>query len=357
MRRFPSLFQTMRLRPESAWLNPTDNCNMRCIMCGQWRETKTGELTLDEWKALILQLRDRGIRKIGLNGGETLLRKDIVDLIDYITAQGMDAAIITSGYLLDDAKLTALIDAGLKHVTVSIDGVGAEYEKIRRREWPRVEKAVRLVAQAYREGRLDANIGFVVMRQTLAHLDGVRALCQEVGLPLMFSLVDCTPFFFKLPENHRRVDDTNWVTAADRPLLRSLQRRLVEMKGQDHYSMVNTYGDIDYMSSYFDDPLQRKIPCTVSQLRIMINGRGEVYGGCWSMGSYGNVRQTPLPEILESKKFRKAHHAMFYKLCPGCSCGYTTNVRYSLPLQLKDRLFNFFPFLRRRIYAKEHALP
>lgn len=324
---------------------------MRCVMCSQWRETKTNELTLDEWKDLIRQLKNCGISKIGLNGGEPLLRKDIVELVAFISEQGMDAAIITSGFLLDEAKLEALIGAGLKHITVSIDGVGKDYEKIRRREWARPEGAARRVAAAYRKGRIDANIGFVVMKKTLGHLPAIRAFCRELGLPLMFSLVDCTPFFFKIDENQRRDEDSNWITEEARPQLRELQRQLVDMKRENHYSTINTYADIDYMTSYFDNPLQREIPCTVSQLRIMVNGRGEVYGGCWSMGTYGNVRQTPLREILESKKFRKAHHAMFYKLCPGCSCGYTTNVRYSMTLQWKDRLFNLFPFLRRGIYS------
>ncbi len=359
MRRFPSLFGTLAIAPTSAWLNPTDNCNMRCIMCNQWRETKTGELTTEEWKDLLRQIRDTGITKVGFNGGEPLLRKDIVEIVATVTELGMDPAIITSGYLLTQEKLDALIDAGLKHITVSIDGTGEQYEKIRRREWERVEAAARRVSQAFSDGRVDANIGFVIMHETLGHLEGIRKFCGELGLPLMFSLVDSTPFFFKIEENRRKSKDTNWITAEDFPRMRALQEKLVDMKREDHYSTVNTYADIDYMASYFKDPLQSKIPCTVSQLRLMINGTGDVYGGCWSMGTYGNIRKTPLKDILASNKYRKAHHAMFYKLCPGCSCGYTTNIRYSVPHQMKDRLFNLFPFLRGGIHdgSRDEAAP
>jgi MoaA/NifB/PqqE/SkfB family radical SAM enzyme len=365
MRLFPSLFERLQLSPEAAWLNPTDNCNMRCIMCNQWRETKTNELNLQEWKDLLRQLRDLGITKVGLNGGEPLLRKEIIDIVSEISRLGMSPAIITSGFLLDQEKLDALIDAGLKHITVSIDGVADEYEKIRRRDWGKVEAAGHRVAKAYKEGRIDANIGFVVMKNTLGHLPRIKEFCKELGLPLMFSLVDSTPFFFKIDENQRQATDTNWITQEERPRLTALQKLLVNMKEEDHYSTVNTYADIDYMSSYFSDPLQRKIPCTVSQLRLMINGTGEVYGGCWSMGTYGNIRDTPLKEIIASRKYQRAHKAMFYKLCPGCSCGYTTNVRYSVPKQWKDRFFNLLPFLRKNIYTgsgetsipseKEHA--
>lgn len=351
LRRFPSLWGRVRLRPTAAWLNPTDNCNMRCIMCNQWRETKTDELTTAEWKDLLRQLREVGIDKVGFNGGEPLLRKDIVELIAEVSRLGMTPALITSGFLLDEKKLEDLIAAGLKHVTVSIDGVGDEYEKIRRREWPRVEAAARRVAEAYRAGRLDANIGFVVMKQTLGHLERVRAFTKELGLPLMISLVDSTPFFFKIPENQRGEQSGTWVDPESYPAMRAVQKALVDIKRESHHGVINTYADIAYMASYFADPLQKDIPCTVSALRVMINSHGEVYGGCWSMGSWGCVRKQPLREILASERYLRAHKAMFYKKCPGCSCGYTTNVRYSLPLQVRDRLFNLFPGLRRRIYA------
>jgi MoaA/NifB/PqqE/SkfB family radical SAM enzyme len=349
IRFMPFLYKPLKHVPSAAWLNPTDNCNMRCIMCNQWRETKTGELTLDEWKDLFRQLKAVGVDKIGFNGGEPLLRKDIVEMIREVSDLGMTPAIITSGYLLTEEKLEDLISAGLRHITVSIDGVGEEYERIRRREWDRVEAAARRVSKAFSEDRIDANIGFVIMNETLSHLPKIRAFCKELGLPLMFSLVDSTPFFFKIPENKRTAQDTNWVPKERHPQLGMLQRELVEMKRENHYSTVNTYSDINYMTSYFQDPLQAKIPCTVSQLRIMINGMGEVYGGCWSMGTYGNIREKPLRDILSSDKYLRAHEAMFHKKCPGCSCGYTTNLRYSMPLQLQDRMFNLLPSTRESI--------
>src|SRR5262245_3905644 len=79
-RLWPVLFNRIPIRPSSAWLNPTDNCNMRCIMCNQWRVTKTDELTTSEWKDVIAQLAREGIQKVGLNGGEPLLRKDIIEI-------------------------------------------------------------------------------------------------------------------------------------------------------------------------------------------------------------------------------------------------------------------------------------
>jgi MoaA/NifB/PqqE/SkfB family radical SAM enzyme len=355
LRLFPGLYGIVKIRPDSAWLNPTDNCNMRCIMCNQWRETKTNELTTAEWKHVIDQLADAGIKKVGFNGGEPLLRKDLAEIFAHVTARGMAPALITSGYLLDEARLEALLKAGMAHATISIDGSGAEYEAIRGREWPRVEKAVELLAKAYRDGRVDANVGFVVMKQTLDHLPGVRAVCERVGLPLTFSLVDSTPFFFKLPQNDRSAADTNWVGPEDRPKLRALQQILLDMKARAQGAVIGTYANIAYIADYFRDPLQASTPCTVSQVRVMINSRGEVYGGCWSMGARGSLREKSLREVLDSPEYVKAHREMFYKDCPGCSCGYGTNVRYDLRKTLKNFVWRALPPLRASVL--EDAAP
>jgi MoaA/NifB/PqqE/SkfB family radical SAM enzyme len=356
-RLFPKLYDAVEIRPDMAWLNPTDNCNMRCIMCNQWRETKTNELTLFEWKGVIDQLAAAGIKKIGVNGGEPLLRKDLPDLFAHAKSHGMAISLITSGYLLDEKRLEALLAAGVGHVTISIDGVGEQYERIRGREWARVEKAAELLGAAFRAGRVDATIGFVIMRQTLGHLPDLRAFCQRVGLPLNFSLVDSTPFFFQIPENDMAAQNSNWVGPKDKPKLQHIQRQLLEMKGQDYRSVTGRYANIDYITHYFKDPLQAKIPCTVSQVRVLINSRGEVYGGCWSMGGWGSLRDKSLREILDSRAYREAHKAMFRKQCPGCSCGYGTNLLYYLPLTVKDQLWRVLPPLRASIVGPPREEP
>ncbi len=357
LRLFPSLHGAVAIKPDTAWLNPTDNCNMRCIMCNQWRETKTNELTLAEWKDVIDQLAAAGIKKIGFNGGEPLLRKDLPDMFAHAKSHGMAISLITSGYLLDEKRLEALLAAGVGHVTMSIDGVGDQYERIRGREWARVEKAAKLLGAAFRAGRVDASIGFVIMHQTLGHLPDLRAFCRRVGVPLTFSLVDSTPFFFQIPENDMTAHNSNWVGPEDKPKLEQIQRELLEMKGQDYHSVVGTYANIDYITDYFKDPLQAKIPCTVSQVRVMINSRGEVYGGCWSMGGWGSLREKSLRAILDSPAYREAHRAMFRKECPGCSCGYSTNLRYYLPLTVKDKLWRALPPLRASIVEPAREVP
>jgi len=163
-------------------------------------------------------------------------------------------------------------------------------------------------------------------------------------LPLVGNLFDYTSYYFK---TLREEKDKFWLnTPEDFKWLKEFQKMLI----QDKKITYHTYTEIDYFRRYFKDSLQKNIPCVVSQKRIGIDSRGNVYGGCWSMGSFGNVKEISLKDIVMSKKYKKAHRNMFFKNCPGCSCGYSVNLRYYLPDIVKKGLFDIFPWSRNTIY-------
>jgi hypothetical protein len=125
---------------------------------------------------------------------------------------------------------------------------------------------------------------------------------------------------------------------------------MVQQKSRNKAFTYHSYSEIEYFAKYFIDPLQKKLPCVVSQSRLCIGPKGQVYGGCWAMGEYGQLRQQPLKEILATSKFVQVHKKMFFKNCPGCSCGYATNLRYSLKDVIKEAGYRLFPGKRERIY-------
>ena len=347
IRRVPSAYAWLPMRPLYAGLNLTDNCNMRCIMCNSWRSHSAEELTAQEWKDIIRQLKDQGIRFVGFAGGEPLLRKDLPSLIAYATSLGLHTELTTSGYLLDEARATALFAAGLKSVVISIDGVGEAYEAIRGREWRRVEQACEILARVHRQGTVQVVIGFVLMKPTLDHVEAVKALSARLGLPLVISLLDASTYLFQLEENAQ----TFWIRdAADKRRLADIQRSLVRSK-ETTGTVRENYATIEWFAKYFEDPRQPQLPCTVSQTRILIDSHGKVFGGCWAMGDYGCLRNQSLREILRSPKYRAAHQKMFAKQCPGCSCGYKVSLGLSLPTRLRELRLRWSKRLRNQVFA------
>jgi cyclic pyranopterin phosphate synthase len=117
----------------------TDRCNYKCVYC---RTGEVGaqypELATDDYLRLIRIFVGLGITKVRLTGGEPLLRRGLVELIEELarmrTLNGelLELALTTNGHLLD--RLAApLKAAGLHRVTVSMDAVEAgTFERITR---------------------------------------------------------------------------------------------------------------------------------------------------------------------------------------------------------------------------------
>ena len=81
-------------------------------------------LTYEEITVVVRSLLPAGLRKVRLTGGEPLLRKDITALIEMLRNAGpnLDLALTTNGALLE-RYATALKEAGLNRVTVSLDAM------------------------------------------------------------------------------------------------------------------------------------------------------------------------------------------------------------------------------------------
>lgn len=117
-------------------ISVTDRCNLRCTYCMpreifDERRTfvpRTALLNFEEIERLARLSVRLGVRKIRLTGGEPLLRRGIEKLIEKLAplqtleGQPLEVALTTNGVLLA-RKAKALKDAGLRRVTVSLDGL------------------------------------------------------------------------------------------------------------------------------------------------------------------------------------------------------------------------------------------
>jgi PqqA peptide cyclase len=111
----------------------THRCPMRCVYCSNplALEPASRELDTDTWRRVLDEAADLGVLQVHFSGGEPLARKDLVQLVDHATRQGLYTNLITSAVLLDSELLARLVDAGLEHVQISFqDTVAAEGDRI-----------------------------------------------------------------------------------------------------------------------------------------------------------------------------------------------------------------------------------
>jgi radical SAM protein with 4Fe4S-binding SPASM domain len=113
-----------------AW-NLTRRCNLECAHCyiaAGPRESATSELTTPECLRIVDELLAvNPAPMLILSGGEPLLRDDLTEIAAYASRRGTTVVVGTNGTLLTDERITALQDAGVRGVAVSIDSLRPAY--------------------------------------------------------------------------------------------------------------------------------------------------------------------------------------------------------------------------------------
>lgn len=119
----------------------TDRCNLRCIYCTPVKDLKLLDhadiLSYEEILKIIRVATGLGIRKIRLTGGEPLIRRNFLHLVESVcrTPQIEDVSITTNAVLLEEMA-GPLFEAGIRRINVSLDTLNPlKYTKVTGREY------------------------------------------------------------------------------------------------------------------------------------------------------------------------------------------------------------------------------
>ncbi len=108
-------------------LSLTDRCNFRCRYCLpeaiQAFHSTENTLRMEDWKKLLPVMRELGIQKVRLTGGEPTLHPRLLEIIELLTSSGFtETALTTNGFRL--AKLAPEFKRqGLGRVNVHLDSL------------------------------------------------------------------------------------------------------------------------------------------------------------------------------------------------------------------------------------------
>jgi radical SAM protein with 4Fe4S-binding SPASM domain len=113
--------------PRLIFWEVTKGCNLRCIHCRATATELMSPADLPTKKALniISQIADFGSPILVLSGGEPLYRHDIFELAEYATGRGLRTALATNGTLVTRDIAEKIKKAGIKRVSISLDGSDA----------------------------------------------------------------------------------------------------------------------------------------------------------------------------------------------------------------------------------------
>ena len=131
----------------------TKKCNAACDQCGSRCDIHSEEpLSKEQILSALRDIKENigTYTMLNITGGEPMLRHDLFEIMAEASAMGFEWGMVTNGSLITEESILKMKDAGLKTVTVSVDGLRETHDSLRHLPggWDRIMKALPLLKKA-----------------------------------------------------------------------------------------------------------------------------------------------------------------------------------------------------------------
>lgn len=265
-------------------------CPNDCIHCSA--PSRQGEILESvAVKNAISQALDMGSYLITFDGGETMLRRDLPDLVASVDGRAVSTA-FTSGYHLTAERARQLKEAGLYAVRISIDSpFEKEHDRVRGRAGA-FQDALSGVRNALAAGLL-VDLFMVTSPHNIDYLEDAFSLAADLGAHELS--------FYEIVAVGR------WASHEDEVLDASDVARLERF----HKEKNRTGGPGPRVSAlpYLQSP--EMFGCFAGRRWIHVDGNGEALPCAYMPLSFGNIRELSLKEIWKEM----THYGWFKGRC------------------------------------------
>ena len=118
----------MKFEPKWIAWEVTRRCNLKCVHCRSSSELEVQghpDFTFEEATRVLDDIASYANPVMVLSGGEPLLRKDVFEIAGYGTEKGLRMCLATNGTLVTEEICGKIKEAGIKMVSLSLDGSSA----------------------------------------------------------------------------------------------------------------------------------------------------------------------------------------------------------------------------------------
>jgi GTP 3',8-cyclase len=246
-------------------ISVTERCTLKCAYCrsDEGLCPKKAELSALEFLRIVKAMAMIGIKKIRITGGEPLLRKDIVTLVEMFSQvpEIEEIAMTTNGQMLKE-MVTKLKKAGLSRLNISLDSLNSEkYSKITGGGY--LSNVLEGIQKAVLEELLPIKVNVVLVRGTNDdEIDDFIEFTRENAIDVRF--IELMPMG-KLGENPNLRIPTEEILAAH-PELKPVPKRYPSQPSID-YMVDGHKGRVGFIS-----PVSHKFCGDCNRVRIMSDG-------------------------------------------------------------------------------------
>jgi len=300
--------------PLNVVLSVTNRCTSRCSYCNI-PNRRQEELTTDEILSLIDQITEMGCQRLGLWGGEPLIRDDIAQIVDYAKEKDLFVTLDSNGYLLPQ-RMRAL--SKLDHLILALDGPQESHDLNKEPgSFQKVMAAIEAVT-----GRIAFWTITVLTKNNLDSIDFILNKAREYGFLATFQVL-----------HHNDVLARNQEALLPSPesYRKAIEKLIIEKKkGAPIASSLNYLYHIlswsDYKTTAYSHELNY-LRCWAGKLYCNVDTDGSIY---------------PCSLLVEKVKslnfldvgFKKAFDSLTFDSCKAClaSCFTEYNYLYSLDI-------------------------
>ena len=318
-----------KVRPIYAVWELTLRCDLSCRHCGSRAgRARPDELDTAEALDLVRQMAELEVTEVILIGGEAYLRDDWLTIAREIVARGMECNMTTGGRGMTPERARAAKAAGIRNVSVSLDGLRATHDALRGVEgaYDSALAALRNLKAAGIAVTANTQIG----RQNLAEIPEVFEVLAAHGIHTW--QVQLTVAMGRVADEPEQLLLEPYQVLEVMPMLAALKRRGdavgVRLFAGNNIGYFGPHEGV-LRGSY---PLGHMYSCGAGRSTLGIEANGDIKG-CPSLPSKdwvgGNVRDYTLQQIWEqSAPLRYTRDRSVESLWGFCrSCYYADDCR------------------------------
>lgn len=299
-------------RVEHVYFELLARCNLRCVHCFMEGAPERDEILEPEEVARLLEeLREAGGRYVTLAGGEPLIYPAFDDTVRKTAELGFHGTVVSNGMLVKPRHLELLRDCDF-NLAVSLDGIT-----------PEVNESIRGKGTAKALATLDRALEVLGPERVILSFTPVKANMRD--LPRLFEFVEekgIRRLNLSLYEEVGRAHQFQHLLS----LTEEERVRIMETVYENALRLIGRvevdFNDTREILSVFRCDRQ---PHQLHPLwrGVRLTSSGDVYPSSFgSCGEYhlGNVRETPLGEILRSPVLADLYETLFdrYERTPRC---------------------------------------
>ncbi|MBA2663221.1 MAG: radical SAM protein [Bradymonadaceae bacterium] len=322
----------------------TLQCDLGCKHCGSRAgKARPDELSTAECFEVVEQLAALGLREVTLIGGEAYLRDDWHLIAAEITRQGMVCGMTTGARNLDQRRIDQAVEAGMKIISISIDGLEHTHDALRglKGSWKAATDAARRVAAS--PIRLATNTQ--INRLSMPELPAMAELLAEIGSKA-WQLQLTVPMGRAADRPELVLQPYDLLELF--PLLVWIKQTKLEPAGIGMYPSNNIgyYGPYEQLLRFGGERGAHWKGCSAGKWTLGLEADGKIKG-CPSLpsDSYtgGNIRTMGIAEAVEStpelRYFRERTTEDLWGYCKTCyyadeckaGCSWTSHCMFGKP--------------------------